>query len=117
MGLNATIALDKELHFCETGMRLALEYLKISRDVLNDVWRESIHDGVYAFGSGALMDSANSSTVRYLGDQGDMEIRWSPAPHFIAAFNLAGSQPGGFFDHVVNNRPPIAANAGLTFRF
>jgi hypothetical protein len=46
-----------------------------------------------------------------------MEIRWSPAPHFIAAFNLAGFQPGGFFDHVVNNRPPIAANAGLTFRF
>ena len=37
MGLNATIALDKKLHFCETGNRLALEYLKISRDVLNDV--------------------------------------------------------------------------------
>ena len=35
-GLNTTIALDKELHFCETGNRLALEYLKISRDVLND---------------------------------------------------------------------------------
>ena len=33
MELNATIALDKELHFCETGNRLALEYLKISRDV------------------------------------------------------------------------------------
>jgi hypothetical protein len=80
-------------------------------------WRESIHDGVYAFGSGALMDPANSSTLKYLGDQGDMEIRWSPAAHFIAAFNLAGFQPGGFFSHVVNNHPPIAANAGLTFRF
>jgi Alginate export len=80
-------------------------------------WRESSHDSVYAFGSGILMDSASSSSARYLGDQGDMEIRWSPAPHFIAAFNLAGFQPGGFFDHVVNNRPPIAANAGLAFRF
>jgi hypothetical protein len=80
-------------------------------------WRESIHDGVYAFGSGALMDPANSSTARYLGQEGDMEIRWSPAPHFIAAFNLAGFQPGAFFDHVANNRPPIAANVGLTFRF
>jgi hypothetical protein len=80
-------------------------------------WRESGHDGVYAFGSGALMDPANSSIAKYLGKQGDMEIRWSPAPHFIAAFNLAGFQPGAFFDHVVNNRPPIAANAGLTFRF
>jgi len=35
--LNAAIVLEKELHFCETGNRLALEYLKISRDVLNDV--------------------------------------------------------------------------------
>jgi hypothetical protein len=46
-----------------------------------------------------------------------MEIRWSPAPHLIAAFNLAGFQPGGFFAHVMNNRAPIAANGGLTFRF
>jgi Alginate export len=83
----------------------------------NWYWRESVHDGVYAFGSGALLDPASSSTEKYLGKQGDMEIRWSPAPHLIAAFNLAGFQPGGFFDHVVNNRPPIAANAGLTFRF
>jgi hypothetical protein len=37
IGLNATIALDKELHFCETGNRLELQHLKISRDVLNDV--------------------------------------------------------------------------------
>jgi hypothetical protein len=80
-------------------------------------WRESVHDGVYAFGSGILMDPASSSGARYLGAQGDMEIRWSPARHFIAAFNLAGFQPGSFFDHVANNRPPIAANAGLTFRF
>jgi hypothetical protein len=80
-------------------------------------WRESVHDGVYAFGSGILMGPASSSSARSLGDQGDMEIRWSPAPHFIAAFNLAGFQPGPFFDHVMNNRPPIAANAGLTFRF
>jgi hypothetical protein len=80
-------------------------------------WRESVHDGVYAFGSGILMDPANSSRAKYLGDQVDMEIRWSPAPHLIAAFNLAGFRPGGFFDDVVNNRPPIVANAGLTFRF
>ena len=37
MGLNATIAIDTELHFCEIGNRLALQCLKISRDVLNDV--------------------------------------------------------------------------------
>jgi hypothetical protein len=53
----------------------------------------------------------------YLGDQGDMEIRWFPAHHVITAFNLAGFRPGGFFDHVVNNRPPIVANAGLIYRF
>ena len=80
-------------------------------------WRESVHDGVYAYGSGVLMDPASSSSAKYLGDQGDMEVRWSPASHFIAAFNLMGFQPGGFFDHVENNRAPIAASAGLTFRF
>ncbi len=80
-------------------------------------WRESIHDGVYAFGSGALMNPAHISTAKYLGDQGDMEIRWSPAPHVIAAFNLVGFQPGGFLNHAMNNHPPVAANAGLTFRF
>jgi hypothetical protein len=83
----------------------------------NWYWRESVHDGAYAFGSGALLDPASSSTTKYLGKQGDMEIRWSPAPHLIAAFNLAGFQPGAFFNHVANNRPPIAGNAGLTFRF
>ena len=95
---------------------------QLRRNVTGEVswdwyWRESVHDGVYAFGSGILMDPGSSSSARYLGDQGDMEIRWSPASHFIAAFNLAGFRPRGFFDHVVNNRPPIMANAGLTFRF
>jgi hypothetical protein len=80
-------------------------------------WRQSLQDGVYAFGSGILMDAGSSSHARYLGDQGDMEIRWSPAHHVIAAFNLAGLRPGAFFDHAVNNRPPIVANAGLTYRF
>jgi Alginate export len=63
-------------------------------------WRESTHDGIYAFGSGVLMDPANASNARYLGNQGDLEIRWSPAPHIILAFNFAGFQPGTFFKTV-----------------
>jgi Alginate export len=99
-----------------------LMQFQLRRNITGEVswdwyWRETLHDGVYAFGSGILMDPASSSRARHLGDQGDMEIRWSPAPHFLAAFNLAGFQPGGFFDHVVNNRAPIVANAGLTFKF
>jgi hypothetical protein len=46
-----------------------------------------------------------------------MEIRWSPVHHVIAAFNLAGFRPGSFFNQVANNRPPIVANLGLTYRF
>jgi hypothetical protein len=99
-----------------------LMQLQLRRNITGEVswnwyWRESVHDGVYAFGSGVLTDPAGSSTAKNLGKQGDIEIRWSPAQHLIAAFNLAGFQPGGFFAHVMNNRPPIAANAGLTFRF
>src|SRR5580698_659792 len=92
-----------------------LMQLQLRRNVTGELswnwyWRESVHDGVYAFGSGVLIDPAGSSTAKHLGEQGDMEIRWSPAPHLIAAFNLAGFQPDGFFAHVMNNRPPIAAN-------
>jgi hypothetical protein len=80
-------------------------------------WRESTHDGIYAFGSEALIDPADASRARYLGSQGDLEIRWAPAPHVILAFNLAGFKPGSFFNAVTYNAGPIAANVGLTYRF
>jgi hypothetical protein len=35
----------------------------------------------------------------------------------IAAFNLAGFDPGGFFIGLPNNRGPIVGNAGLAYRF
>ena len=80
-------------------------------------WRESTHDGIYAFGSDALIDPADASHARYLGNQGDLEIRWAPAPHIIIAFNLAGFKPGSFFNTLTYNAGPIAANIGFTYRF
>jgi len=38
-------------------------------------------------------------------------------PHTIIAFNLAGFEPGTFFNRLVYKAAPIAANIGLTFRF
>jgi hypothetical protein len=46
-------------------------------------WRESTHDGIYAYGREALIDPGDASRARYLGNQGDLEIRWAPAPHII----------------------------------
>jgi hypothetical protein len=80
-------------------------------------WRESTHDGIYAFGSRVLIDPAGASHARYLGNQGDLEIRWALVPHIIIAFNLAGFQPGTFFDTVTYNATPIEGNVGFTFRF
>jgi len=80
-------------------------------------WRESTHDGIYAFGSGVLMDPAGSSHARYLGNQGDLEIRWSPAPHIIIAFNFSGFEPGALFKTVTYNAAPIFGNVGFTYRF
>jgi hypothetical protein len=80
-------------------------------------WRESTHDGIYAFGNDALIDSSDASRARYLGTQGDIEIRWSPASHVILAFNLAGFRPGSFFSAVSYNAAPIATNIGFTYRF
>jgi hypothetical protein len=83
----------------------------------NWYWRESTHDGIYAFGSGVLIDSALASHARYLGTQGDLEIRWAPMPHTIIAFNVAGFKPGPFFKTVTYNAAPIEADAGFTYRF
>jgi hypothetical protein len=75
------------------------------------------HDGIYAFGSGVLIDSADASGAHYLGTQGDLEIRWAPVRHVIIAFNLAGFRPGSFFNTLTYNAAPIAANVGFTYRF
>jgi hypothetical protein len=83
----------------------------------NWYWRESAHDGIYAFGSGAVIDPADASHARYLGAQGDLEIRWAPMPHTIVAFNFAGFQPGAFFKTVAYNSAPIEADVGFTYRF
>ena len=80
-------------------------------------WRESTEDGIYAFGSGVLIDPAGASHARYLGNQGDLEIRWAPVEHSIIAFNFAGFEPGTFFNSLAYKAPPIAANVGFTFRF
>jgi hypothetical protein len=81
-------------------------------------WRESTHDGIYAFGSGVPIDLAGASQSRYLGNREDLEIRWAPARHTIIAFNFAGFQPGTFFNRLAyNNAGPIAANVGFTYRF
>jgi hypothetical protein len=80
-------------------------------------WRESTHDGIYAFGSGVLIDPAGASHARYLGNQGDLEIRWAPVQHIIVAFNLAGFKPGTFFNTVTYHAAPFVANVGFTYRF
>jgi Alginate export len=80
-------------------------------------WRESIHDGIYAFGNGVLIDAASASHARYLGNQGDVEIRWAPVRHVIIAFNFAGFKPGTFFNTLTYNSGPVAANIGFTYRF
>jgi hypothetical protein len=80
-------------------------------------WRESTEDGIYAFGSGVLIDPAGASHARYIGNQGDLEIRWAPVEHTIIAFNFAGFEPGTFFNGLIYRAAPIAANIGFTYRF
>jgi Alginate export len=80
-------------------------------------WRESTYDGIYAFGSGALIDPAGAGQARYLGNQGDLEIRWAPMRHTIVAFNFAGFEPKTFFKTATYNAAPIEADVGFTYRF
>jgi hypothetical protein len=83
----------------------------------NWFWRESTHDGVYAFASGVLLDKAGIAAGRRLGTQGDMELRWAPAEHIVVALNAAGFAPRGYLAQVPNHRPPVAVNFGVTYRF
>jgi hypothetical protein len=80
-------------------------------------WRQSTQDGIYAFGSNLPIDPAGASRARYLGTQGDIEIRWAPVPHLILAFNGGGFKPGRYFNNVTDNRSAIVCNIGLIYRF
>ena len=64
-----------------------------------------------------MIDPADASHARYLGNQGDFEIRWGPERHIIIAFNFACFEPGTFFNKLTYNAAPIAANIGFTYRF
>ena len=63
-----------------------------------------------------LIDPASASRARYLGNQG-IRIRWAPVQHVILAFNLAGFEPGTFFQTLTYNAAPIEGNVGFTYRF
>ena len=60
---------------------------------------------------------ANASGVRFLGDQGDMEIRWPPVSLMVTALNVAGFQPRGFLTQFPDHRTPVVVNLGVTYRF
>jgi len=103
MGMDIAIALDKELHFCEVGNRLAFEYLRISRDVLNDVMSEteiktpsfSVEDGYR--GSGPLTGDVRAQGVETL-DQADLTVLLQFHPcgeNQVAAAAFTGDEPSG----------------------
>jgi hypothetical protein len=64
-----------------------------------------------------MVDPADASRARYLGNQGDLEIRWASTRHTLVAFNVAGFEPGTFFKTVTYNAAPIEADVGFTYRF
>ena len=84
----------------------------------NWYWRESPQDGVYAFGSAALVDPSNGSRVRYLGNQGDIEIRWSPAKHIVTAWNVAGFTPLDFLlsSRTIDRPSPPTLDSPIAFK-
>lgn len=79
-------------------------------------WRYRTNDGLYTFGGFPLIN--NSSTRdRYIMQMGDMEIRWAPAQHVIAALNLMGTINGVFLNNTVKSHDITYANLGFTYRF
>jgi hypothetical protein len=83
-------------------------------------WRYSKGDGLYGF-SGLPVRSAtvNGKTIHsaYIGQLGDMEVRWSPFHHMILAFNFAGMINGGYLNGSSPSDNITYANLGVTYRF
>ena len=79
-------------------------------------WRQKTGDSMYSYG-GAQPSTQARTSGRFLGQQGDAEVRWSPASHTILALNLFGVLPGTYIRNGSSNHPVVAANLGVTYRF
>jgi hypothetical protein len=53
----------------------------------------------------------------YIGQLGDMEVRWSPAAHLIFAFNFAGMINGAYLNHSGTSNNITYTNTGITYGF
>jgi hypothetical protein len=83
-------------------------------------WRYSTGDGLYGLSGlpvrGPTLDG-RVVTDRYIGQLGDMEIRWSPVGHLIFAFNFAGMINGAYLKHSGTSHNITYINSGITYRF
>ena len=59
------------------------------------MWRENIHDGVYAI-PGFLIQGANGSQARYVGDRPGTELRWEATQHLWYAADFGIFRAGRF---------------------
>jgi hypothetical protein len=89
-------------------------------------WRYSTNDGLYAFPGfpirkglygGFPLIHGNLTKYRYIGQLGDMEVRWSPVEHVIIAFNFAGTINGAFLNSTAKSDDITYINSGFTYRF
>jgi hypothetical protein len=79
-------------------------------------WRYSLADSLYSL-AGFPVVQGDLSKDRYIMQMGDMEVRWSPAPHVILAFNFMGTINGAFLNSTVRSRNITYSNVGFTYRF
>lgn len=79
-------------------------------------WRESLNDGIYLIGGG-LARGSGGSNARYIGSQGNFEIRWALDLHTTIALNLAGFITGGFLKDTGSALNVAFSNIGITYRF
>jgi len=63
------------------------------------------------------IDREGTGEACCLDNQSDIEDPRALARPLIAAFDVAGFEPGGFSNGLTDNRRPIAGNVGLTYRF
>ena len=79
-------------------------------------WRESARDGIYGPAVNVIQ-SGQTSTSRYVGNQAEMMLEWQSDRHITVAADYAHFFAGDFLKQTTPGRDVDYFSAWVTYRF
>ena len=97
-----TVQLTKKLQFTGSG---------------GFYWRESVNDGVYAFGGVDLLRAGGGSDARYIGTQAEALLEYELDRHFSASVSYSVFTAGKFIEDTGDDEPIQFVGVEAMYRF